>query len=121
MLTLYGDIRSGNCLKVKWLLDWMGRDYRWIDVDILTGGSRTPEFLAMNTAGQVPTLVLDDGRPLAQSNAILLSLAEGTALIPVDDYDRGGDAGVAVLGTVQPRTLCRGGPVPARLSGKIGR
>jgi glutathione S-transferase len=88
MLTLYGDIRSGNCLKAKWLLDWMGRDYRWIDVDILTGGSRTPEFLAMNTAGQVPTLVLDDGRPLAQSNAILLSLAEGTALIPVDDYDR---------------------------------
>ena len=69
MLTLYGDIRSGNCLKVKWLLDWLGRDYRWIAVDILTGGSRTPEFLALNTAGQVPTLVFADGRPLAQSNA----------------------------------------------------
>ncbi len=88
MLTLYGDIRSGNCLKVKWLLDWLGRDYRWIEVDILTGGSRTPEFLAMNTAGQVPTLVFADGRPLAQSNAILLHLAESTSLIPVDDYDR---------------------------------
>jgi glutathione S-transferase len=88
MLTLYGDIRSGNCLKVKWLLDWLGRDYRWIDVDIMTGGSRTPEFLALNTAGQVPTLVFEDGRPLAQSNAILLALAESTTLIPVDDYDR---------------------------------
>jgi glutathione S-transferase len=88
MLTLYGDNRSGNCLKVKWLLDWLGRDYRWIDVDIMTGGSRTPEFLALNAAGQVPTLVFADGRPLAQSNAILLALAESTTLIPVDDYDR---------------------------------
>jgi glutathione S-transferase len=88
MLTLYGDIRSGNCLKVKWLLDWLGRDYRWIEVDIMSGGSRTPEFLALNTAGQVPTLVFADGRPLAQSNAILLALAESTSLIPVDDYDR---------------------------------
>jgi len=88
MLTLYGDIRSGNCLKVKWLLDWLGRDYRWIEVDILTGGSRTPEFTAINTACQVPTLVFTDGRPLAQSNAILLALAESTSLVPVDDYDR---------------------------------
>lgn len=88
MLTLYGDIRSGNCLKVKWLLDWLGRDYRWIEVDILTGGSRTPEFMTLNTAGQVPTLVFADGRPLAQSNAIILALAESTSLIPVDDYDR---------------------------------
>ena len=88
MLTLYGDIRSGNCLKVKWLLDWIGRDYRWIDVDIMTGGSRTPEFLSLNTAGQVPTLVFADGRALAQSNAILIHLAEPTTLIPVDDYER---------------------------------
>jgi len=88
MLTVHGDIRSGNCLKVKWLLDWMGRDYRWIEVDIMTGGSRTAEFLALNTAGQVPTLVFEDGRPLAQSNAILLHLAEGTALVPQDPYDR---------------------------------
>jgi glutathione S-transferase len=88
MLTLYGDIRSGNCLKVKWLLDWLGRDYRWIETDIMAGGSRTPEFLALNPAGQAPTLVLEDGRPLAQSNAILLHLAEGSPLIPVDDYER---------------------------------
>jgi glutathione S-transferase len=88
MLTLYSDIRSGNCLKAKWLLDWLKRDYRWIDVDIMSGGSRTPEFLALNTAGQVPALVFADGRALAQSNAILMHLAEGTRLIPVDDYER---------------------------------
>lgn len=88
MLTLYGDIRSGNCLKVKWLLDWLERDYRWVEVDIMAGGSRTPEFLALNTAGQVPTLVFGDGRPLGQSNAILLALAGNSRLIPVDDYER---------------------------------
>ena len=88
MLTVYGDIRSGNCLKVKWLLDWMAIDYRWVAVDIMTGESRTPEFLALNTAGQVPTVVFEDGRPLAQSNAILLHLAQDSALIPSDAYDR---------------------------------
>jgi len=88
MLTVYGDIRSGNCLKVKWLLDWQGMDYRWIEVDIMSGGSRTPEFLALNPAGQAPTVVLADGRPLAQSNAILLHLAQTSPLIPSDAYDR---------------------------------
>lgn len=88
MLVAYGDIRSGNCLKVKWMLDWLRRDYRWVETDIMTGGSRTPEFLALSTAGQVPIIVLEDGRPLAQSNAILLHLGEGTALIPSDAYDR---------------------------------
>ena len=88
MLTVHGDIRSGNCLKVKWLLEWLGRDYRWVEVDIMNGGSRSAEFLAINPAGQVPTLVLEDGRTLAQSNAILMYLGEGTKLIPTDAYDR---------------------------------
>ena len=88
MLTAYGDIRSGNCLKVKWLLDWLRRDYRWVEVDIMSGGSRSAEFLSLNPAGQVPTVVLEDGRPLAQSNAILLYFGEGTGLIPADAYDR---------------------------------
>jgi glutathione S-transferase len=81
-------MRSGNCLKVRWLLDWLKRPYRWVEVDILEGQSRTPEFLSLNPAGQTPTVVLEDGRPLAQSNAILLHLAEGTSLIPRDAYDR---------------------------------
>lgn len=88
MLTVHGDIRSGNCLKVKWMLDVLGRDYRWVEVDIMSGGSRTPEFLLLNPFGQVPALVLEDGRSLAQSNAILLHLAEGTPWIPLDAWER---------------------------------
>ena len=88
MLTVYGDIRSGNCLKVKWLLDFVGRDYRWIETDVTTGVTRSPQFLALNPAGQTPTIVLADGRALAQSNAILVHMGEGTALIPDDPYDR---------------------------------
>ncbi len=88
MLKVYGDSRSGNCLKVKWILDLRGIDYQWIETDIMQGQSRTPAFLALNGAGQVPLVVLDDGRPLAQSNAILIHFGEGTDLIPADAYDR---------------------------------
>lgn len=70
------------------MLDALGRDYRWVEVDIMSGGSRTPEFLLLNPFGQVPALVLEDGRTLAQSNAILLHLAEGTPWIPVDAWAR---------------------------------
>lgn len=88
MLTVHGDIRSGNCLKFKWLLDALRRDYQWIDTDVITGATRTAAFLALNPFGQVPLLVLEDGRTLAQSNAILLHLAQGTDFIPSDDYER---------------------------------
>ncbi|HYD43691.1 MAG TPA: glutathione S-transferase family protein, partial [Phenylobacterium sp.] len=54
----------------------------------MVGASRTPEFLAINPAGQVPAVILEDGRPLAQSNAIILHLAEGSALIPTEAYER---------------------------------
>jgi glutathione S-transferase len=87
-MRIYGDSISGNCLKVKWTADHLGLAYEWIETDILKGESRTPEFLALNPAGQVPAVVLDDGRPLAQSNAIILHLAEGSDLIPTDAYDR---------------------------------
>jgi glutathione S-transferase len=87
-MKIYGDSISGNCLKVKWVADALGRPYEWIETDILAGQSRTAEFLALNPAGQVPMVVLDDGRPLAQSNAIILHLAEGSRLIPADAYDR---------------------------------
>ncbi len=87
-MRIYGDSISGNCLKVKWVADRLGLAYQWIETNILNGDSRTPEFMAMNPAGQVPAVILDDGRPLAQSNAIILHLAEGSDLIPVDAYDR---------------------------------
>lgn len=87
-MEIYGDSKSGNCLKIRWTADHLGIPYRWIELDILKGESRTPEFLALNPAGQVPTVILDDGRPLAQSNAVILHLAEGSALIPADAYAR---------------------------------
>jgi glutathione S-transferase len=87
-MRIYGDSISGNCLKVKWTVDYLGRPYDWIETDVLKSETRTPQFLALNPAGQVPTVVLDDGRPLAQSNAIILHLAEGSDLVPSDAYDR---------------------------------
>jgi glutathione S-transferase len=87
-MKILGDSRSGNCLKVKWTAEFLGRPYEWIETDIMKGESRTPAFLALNPAGQTPTVVLEDGRALAQSNAIIIHLAEGSSLIPADAYDR---------------------------------
>jgi glutathione S-transferase len=87
-MRIYGDSISGNCLKVKWVVNHLGLPYEWIETDIMKGESRTPAFLAVNPAGQVPAVILDDGRPLAQSNAIILHLAEGADLIPADAYER---------------------------------
>jgi glutathione S-transferase len=87
-MRIYGDSISGNCLKVKWTADFLGRPYDWIETSVLKAETRTPAFLAMNPAGQVPAVILDDGRPLAQSNAIILHLAEGSDLIPTDAYER---------------------------------
>ena len=85
-MKFFGDSISGNCLKVKWTADHLGLPYEWVETRLLSGGTRTPDFLAMNPAGQVPLALLDDGRPLAQSNAIILHLARGSALIPTDPY-----------------------------------
>lgn len=85
-MKIYGDDKSGNCLKVKWVADRLGLSYRWIEIDTLQGGSRTAEFLKLNPWGQVPTVELDDGRTLAQSNAIIRYLARGSDLIPSDAF-----------------------------------
>lgn len=87
-LKIYGDSISGNCLKVKWTADRLGLDYDWVEIDLMKGETQTPEFRALNPAGQVPVVVLADGRPLAQSNGIIMYLAEGSDLIPADAYDR---------------------------------
>lgn len=87
-MKIFGDSHSGNCLKVKWVADHLGRAYEWIEIDILKNETRTPQYLAMNPAGQVPAVILNDGRYLAQSNAIMIHLAEGSPLIPTDAYDR---------------------------------
>ena len=85
-MKIYGDTNSGNCLKVKWVCDRLALPYDWISVDTLKGETRTTEFLKLNGAGQVPTVVFDDGRVLAQSNAIIRYLARGSELIPADDF-----------------------------------
>src|SRR6185503_3415049 len=74
-MTVYGDSISGNCLKVKFVADRLGIPYDWVEISVLKGETRTPEFLALNPAGQVPVVRLADGRALAQSNAIMLHLA----------------------------------------------
>ena len=88
MIRLYGSSQSGNCLKPKWVAALLGVDIEWIETSAFDGSTRTPEFLAINPAGQVPVVVLNDGRLLSQSNAIMLHLAEGSPLIPSDAYDR---------------------------------
>ena len=85
-MRIYGDTQSGNCLKVKWTADHLGLPYEWHDVDIMAGETRTEAFLKRNPFGQVPVLELDDGRTLAQSNAIIGFLARDSDLIPADAY-----------------------------------
>ncbi len=87
-LTIYGDSISGNCLKVKFVADRLGIPYDWIETSVLQQRTRTAEFLALNPAGQVPVVKLADGRVLSQSNAIMLYLADGTKIIPTDDFAR---------------------------------
>jgi glutathione S-transferase len=87
-LTIYGDSGSGNCHKVRFVAEQLQMPFRWVETSALSGDTRQPAFLAINPAGQVPTVTLPDGRHLAQSNAIMLFLAEGSRLIPTDSYER---------------------------------
>ena len=88
MITVYGYSPSGNCHKLRMLLDHLGREYRWIEIDSAHGATRTPEYLAKNANGRVPIVELDDGRILAESNAILYWLAEGTPYFAGDTWQR---------------------------------
>ena len=85
-MKIYGDSNSGNCLKVKWVCDRLALPYDWVAIETQKGESRTAKFLKLNGAGQVPTVAFDDGRTLAQSNAIIRYLARGSDLIPADEF-----------------------------------
>ena len=85
-MIIYGDIQSGNCYKVKLLTALLDIEHQWQHVDILNGESQTPEFLAKNPNGKIPLLVLDSGKTLSESNAILHYLAKGSDLLPSDPY-----------------------------------
>ena len=85
---LFDYLDSGNGYKVRLLLAQLGLDYGWTELDIDAGATRTPEFLKRNPNGRIPTLELDDGTNLAESNAILWYLAEGTPFVPGDRLGR---------------------------------
>lgn len=87
-MRIYGDLNSGNCLKVKYTADHLGIAYAWLDVDITRGESRTEDYLAKSPMGQVPIVEFADGRCLAQSNAVIRYLARGSALLPEDPFLR---------------------------------
>jgi glutathione S-transferase len=87
-MRLYDVIFSGNGYKVRLALAFLEIPYELVEVDILAGGSRTPQFLEKNPNGRVPVLELDDGTCLAESNAILFYLGEGTSLFPSDRLQR---------------------------------
>jgi glutathione S-transferase len=88
MLTLYSMRRSGNCYKVRLALAQLDLAHELVEIDILKGETRTPEFLAKNPSGHVPLLEVAPGRYLAESNAILWYIAGGTPLAPEDRVDR---------------------------------
>ncbi|MEP0706718.1 MAG: glutathione S-transferase family protein [Parvibaculum sp.] len=87
-MRLYQMQDSGNCYKVRLAAHQLGHSLELADIDILKGESRTEDFLARNPNGRVPTLELDDGRFLAESDAILFYLAEGTPLLSSDRLER---------------------------------
>ncbi len=87
-ITVFGDSSSGNSNKVKFVCDYLKIPHRWIEVSTINKETRTPAFLAMNPAGQAPVILNADNAPLAQSNAIMLYLAEGSSLVPQDAYQR---------------------------------
>jgi glutathione S-transferase len=85
---LYDSEVSGNCYKVRLLLAHLGLEYERREVDVVDRSNRVELLGDLNPALRVPTLVLDDGRPLAESNAILCYFAEGTPYLPDDRYER---------------------------------
>lgn len=85
-MRIYGDKLSGNCQKVGITADFLKIPYQWIDIDITRNESRTDAYLKKSPMGQVPMIELDDGRVLAQSNAIIRYLASGSALLPADRF-----------------------------------
>jgi glutathione S-transferase len=86
VMKIFGDLGSGNCLKVKYTVDYLRLPYTWLNLDILKGETHTPQFLAKFPMGRIPAVEFDDGRRLAESNAIIRYLARGSGLLPEDGF-----------------------------------
>ncbi|MEP6342826.1 MAG: glutathione S-transferase family protein [Maricaulaceae bacterium] len=87
-MKLYDYLPSGNSYKIRLLLAYLGLDYEWVSLDIIKGDTQTENYKAKNPVGQIPLLELADGRRIAESNAILYFLAEGTPYFPTSAFDQ---------------------------------
>lgn len=87
-MKIYGDRQSGNSYKLLLVTSFLEIPYKWQDIDIKKGETKTDSFLKLNPNGKIPILILDDGRILSESNAILNFLAEGSDLIPKDHFEK---------------------------------
>ena len=87
-MLLYNSAVSGNCYKVRLLLAHLGREYETVELSVVDRSNRSEVLGDLNPGLRVPTLVLDDGRPLAESNAILWYFGDGTDYVPADRYER---------------------------------
>jgi glutathione S-transferase len=87
-MLLYDSAVSGNCFKVRLLLAHLGIAYERRELSVVDRSNRPEVLGALNPARRVPTIVLDDGRALAESNAIMSFFAEGTDYLPTDRFDR---------------------------------
>jgi len=87
-IQFYGDSISGNCYKLQLACSELGIDYRWHEIDILAGDTKTEQFRKLNPNGKVPVMVLPDGRTLPESNAILSYLADGQELAGTGRYEK---------------------------------
>ena len=93
IFTVYGMTLSGNCHKIKTILELTKKEYTWIETDTRQKATHSAEFRAKNPNGEVPLLQLPDGRCLPESNAILFYLAQHTPYWPTetaDEFDRAG-------------------------------
>ena len=88
MYKLYEFFSSGNCYKIRLLLTQLNLPFQRIQIDILKGESRTPEFLTKNPNGRIPVLETEAGQFLAESNAILFYLSEGTDFLPTNSFEK---------------------------------
>lgn len=87
-MKLYDYLPSGNSYKARLLLAYLDLDYDWVNLDIIKGETQTEGYKALNPVGQIPLLELSDGRSIAESNAILYFLAEGTPYWPINAFDQ---------------------------------
>lgn len=84
MMKIYGDVRSGNCYKVKLICELLQRPYEWQAIDVLKGEAQAHDFVTLNPNAKIPFVIFEDGFHLSESNAIINYIAQGTPLYPAD-------------------------------------